>query len=107
MLKVNPMDKTPILSSKSMKFLAEYLKQSGVSGDDISKALVVMDRSIFMITDQCNVRENIENLLLQTIASAKENADSPHKVYQMCTCIVAGATTVIACFACQESNDET
>jgi hypothetical protein len=101
-----------ILEQPTVRFNIEGVDQ------DISPAALLQDSGFApsVLPSRLNfydLPKNVKNVIYNTESDNftkqwnEENADSPHKVYQMCTCIVAGATTVIACFAGQESNDET
>ena len=102
MLKVKPTDRT-MINSHSMKLLADFLKQD-IPLDKVVEAIAPLDNSIEALPESYNIKQKIEDMLVQTISLSKENGESSYKVYAMCASAIAGASTVVACFVDSEEE---
>lgn len=105
MLKIKPSDRNQSIESPSMRLMADFLKVELVDSDKIAEAITPLDKSIAALPDSYGVKDKLEEMLYQTITLSKQNGESSYRVFSMCAGIIAGATTVVACFVEGDDDD--
>lgn len=103
MLKLRNLENNMKYSNSSMNLLAEILSQE-LSSDKVEESIKPLDSSMSLIPDEYDIKEKVEELLTQTMASCKQNGESIYKIFAMCACIIAGASTVVSCIYEPDDN---